>query len=318
MMKTLSPSRRQLLRQAGCGVGLLGLAGILHDEGLLLSGSSHRGEPDGSARNRIFPQRQNESFGSSSTADRARSTRGTTSPQLAKWDGKSMRQFDRSSRTRRAFSRTRSAIIMKSPFTFTPRGECGKMVSSIFPHLGQHVDKMAFIHSAYSESNNHSTALFKMNCGLPRMGFPCVGSWVTYGLGSPSQDLPGFVVMSDPQGRGLPKAHAANWTAGFLPGVYQGTHLKPQGQPIDNLILPANLTDEASEISWHSCVRPTRYIESKWQRKRSWMRASRASNSLIACNRLRRKHSMSIPNRNTSSNCTASMTNAANRLPDSV
>jgi hypothetical protein len=119
------------------------------------------------------------------------------------------------------------------------------MVSSIFPYLGGHVDKMAFIHSGYSESNNHSTALFKMNCGLPRMGFPCVGSWVTYGLGSQSQNLPGFVVMSDPQGRGLPKGHAANWSAGFLAGVYQGTHLKPHGQPIDNLVLPTNLTDEA-------------------------------------------------------------------------
>jgi hypothetical protein len=86
-----------------------------------------------------------------------------------------------------------------------------------------------------------------MNCGLPRMGFPCVGSWVTYGLGSQSQNLPGFVVMSDSQGRGLPKAHAANWTAGFLPGVFQGTHLKPTGQPIDNLVRPASLSDAAQQ-----------------------------------------------------------------------
>ena len=77
------------------------------------------------------------------------------------------------------------------------------------------------------------------------MGFPSVGAWVTYGLGSPNRNLPGFVVMSDPQGRGLPKAHAANWTAGFLPGVYQGTHLKPQGQAIDNLVLPDSLTTAA-------------------------------------------------------------------------
>jgi hypothetical protein len=118
------------------------------------------------------------------------------------------------------------------------------MVSEIFPRLGEHVDRMAFIHSGYTESNNHSPALFMMNCGLPRMGFPCVGSWVTYGLGSESRDLPGFVVMSDPKGRGLPKGHAANWSAGFLPGVYQGTHLRPTGDPIDNLQRPAGLTNE--------------------------------------------------------------------------
>ena len=95
---------------------------------------------------------------------------------------------------------------MKSPFKFTPRGQCGKMVSEIFPNLGQHVDKMAFIHSGHTESNNHSPALFMMNCGLPRMGLPCVGSWVTYGLGSQSRDLPAFVVMSDPKkDKGFPR-----------------------------------------------------------------------------------------------------------------
>jgi hypothetical protein len=134
---------------------------------------------------------------------------------------------------------------MKSPFRFTPRGRCGKMVSEIFPHLGEHVDKMAFIHSGYTESNNHSPALFMMNTGFTRMGFPCVGSWVTYGLGSESRSLPGFVVMSDPKGRGLPKGQAANWGAGFLPGVYQGTHLRPTGQPIDNLVRPAGESDAA-------------------------------------------------------------------------
>ena len=131
---------------------------------------------------------------------------------------------------------------MKSPFRFSPRGECGKNVSEIFPNLGQHVDKMAFIHSGFTESNNHSPALFMMNTGLARMGYPCVGSWVTYGLGSENQDLPGFVVMSDPRGRGLPKGHAANWGAAFLPGVFQGTHLHPKGAPIDNLERASDMT----------------------------------------------------------------------------
>jgi hypothetical protein len=104
---------------------------------------------------------------------------------------------------------------------------------------------MAFLHACHTETNNHSPALFEMNTGMSRMGFPCVGSWVTYGLGTISQNLPAFVVMYDTLGRGLPKGHAQNWGPGFLPGVYQGTALNGQGTPIDNLARPAGLSDAA-------------------------------------------------------------------------
>jgi hypothetical protein len=77
------------------------------------------------------------------------------------------------------------------------------------------------------------------------MGYPCVGSWVTYGLGSEARNLPSFVVMYDTLGRGLPKGHAANWSAGFLPGIFQGTALNPKGQPIDNLVPPAGISPSA-------------------------------------------------------------------------
>jgi len=134
--------------------------------------------------------------------------------------------------------------LMKSPFDWRQHGQSGTWVSSLFPHLARHVDKMAFIHSCWTQSNNHSPALFMMNTGVTRMGYPCVGSWVTYGLGSQCDNLPSFVVMSDPLNRGLPKGNALNWGAGFLPTVYQGTWLRPQGEPIDNLKRPAALTDE--------------------------------------------------------------------------
>ncbi len=103
---------------------------------------------------------------------------------------------------------------------------------------------MAFIHSCFTETNNHSPALFQMNTGMSRMGFPCVGSWVTYGLGSESENLPGFVVMCDTLGRGLPKGNASNWGAGFLPGVYQGTFLSPKGDPIANLTRLGHMSDD--------------------------------------------------------------------------
>jgi len=160
-------------------------------------------------------------------------------PELEKSDGKELEGFDRFT----GFFANSVGPLMKSPFKFQQHGECGKWVSEIFPNLSQHVDKMAFIHSGHTESNNHSPALFMMNTGLPRMGNPCVGSWVTYGLGSESQNLPAFVVMSDPKGRGLPKGYSLNWGAGFLPSVYQGTWLKPQGDPIDNLKPPAELNE---------------------------------------------------------------------------
>jgi hypothetical protein len=135
--------------------------------------------------------------------------------------------------------------LMKSPFEWARHGQSGTWASDLFPHLSRHVDKMAFIHSCWTGSNNHSPALFMMNTGITRMGSPCVGSWVTYGLGSEAESLPSFVVMSDPLTRGLPKGNALNWGAGFLPSVYQGTWLKPDGDPIENL-KPAASTAAAS------------------------------------------------------------------------
>src|SRR5207245_7656587 len=135
--------------------------------------------------------------------------------------------------------------VMKSPVAFKQHGQCGAWVSELFPHMAKHVDKMAFLYSCHTDSNNHSPALFKINTGLTRMGFPCVGSWVTYGLGSVSQNLPAFVVMYDTLGRGIPKGHSQNWGAGFLPSIYQGTALKPQGDPIDDMKRSPEMTDDA-------------------------------------------------------------------------
>jgi hypothetical protein len=132
---------------------------------------------------------------------------------------------------------------MQSPFRFRRHGGCGAWVSEVFPNLARHVDKMAFLYSCWTDSNNHAPALLKINTGMTRMGFPCAGSWVTYGLGSESQSLPAFVVMYDTLGRGLPKGYAQNWGAGFLPSIYQGTALRPRGAPIDNLVRSPEMTD---------------------------------------------------------------------------
>jgi hypothetical protein len=243
-------TRRRLLQRAGGGFGMIGLAGLLEQEGMLESRSEAATGPGNLALHPMaprpphFPPRAKRVIWIFINGGPSQVDTWDYKPGLARWDGKSMREFDASFKDTTGFFSKQVGGLMKSPFQFTPRGECGKLVSEIFPNLGHHVDKMAFIHSAYTESNNHSPALFMINTGLPRMGFPCVGSWVTYGLGSENQSLPGFVVMSDPRGRGLPKGHAANWGAAFLPGVYQGTHLRPSGPPIENLERWGEMTDE--------------------------------------------------------------------------
>ena len=243
-------NRRHLLARAGCGAGLLGLASLLKEEGVLSTNSAIASDLGARSLNPLAAQPAHFA----ATANRviwifvnggpSHVDTWDYKPMLSKWNGKSIREFAPDFSDTTGFFKNAVGNLMRSPFEFTPRGECGKQVSSLFPNLGEHVDKMAFIHSGYTESNNHSPALFAMNTGFARMGFPCVGAWVTYGLGSESRDLPGFVVMSDPKGRGLPKGHAANWSAGFLPGVFQGTHLRPTGDPIDNLKLLPQLTGQ--------------------------------------------------------------------------
>ena len=222
-------TRRSLLRRAGAGAGMLGLATLLRDEKLLAASLDPL-----APRESHFPAKAKRVIWIFANGGPSQVDTWDYKPALERHDGQELGGFDKFT----GFFANSVGGIMKSPFAFRPRGQCGKMVSDLFPHLGEHVDKMAFIHSGYTDSNNHSPALFMMNCGLPRMGLPCTGSWVTYGLGSESRDLPAFVVMSDPLDRGLPKGNASNWSAGFLPGVYQGTWLKPKGDPIDNLLPP--------------------------------------------------------------------------------
>ena len=122
--------------------------------------------------------------------------------------------------------------LMKSPFSFRQYGDCGQWVCDKYTNVAQHVDKLAFIKSCYSESNDHVPAIYQINSGLPRPGFPTAGAWVTYGLGSENQNLPGYVVMGNTKGA---KGGPHNWGAGFLPSTNQGTLFRSQGTPVLNL-----------------------------------------------------------------------------------
>jgi hypothetical protein len=227
-------SRRAFLQRTGSGMGMLALAGLLAENGLLAAestGAADRSLNPMASRPPHFPAKAKSVIWLFMNGGPSHVDTWEYKPELEKRDGQDLPGFDKNT----GFFTDQVGGLMKSPFSFARHGQSGAWVSGIFPNLAKHVDDMAFIHSCFTETNNHSPALFEINTGMSRMGFPCLGSWVTYGLGSENQNLPGFVVMYDTLGRGLPKGHAQNWGTGFLPGVYQGTALNAQGAPIDNL-----------------------------------------------------------------------------------
>jgi hypothetical protein len=137
-------------------------------------------------------------------------------------------------------------LVMKSPYEFRRHGQSGAWVSSLLPHLAGCVDDLCFIHSMFANSNNHTPATFQMNTGFTMNGFPCMGAWLSYGLGAANENLPTFVVLPDP--RGLPAGGSINWTAGFLPANHQGVPFRTQSsEPIVDLTTPTNISSTARD-----------------------------------------------------------------------
>ncbi len=126
-----------------------------------------------------------------------------------------------------------TGALFASPYKFTRHGDSGIEVSEIFPHVAECVDDMAIIRSMYADVPNHEPSLLLMNCGDARQIRPSVGSWLTYGLGTENQNLPAFVAMCP---GGYPIQESQNWQAGFLPGIYQGTHVDTKHTRIEQLI----------------------------------------------------------------------------------
>ncbi len=139
--------------------------------------------------------------------------------------------------------------LMKSPFQFAQHGQSGAWVSDLLPALAGCADDMAIIRSMVAKSNNHTPATFHMNSGFTLNGYPCMGAWLSYGLGTMNDSLPTFVVLPDPAG--MPAGGSINWTAGFLPAAFQGVAFRTQtgSEPIEDLRTPDGISQTARSAS---------------------------------------------------------------------
>ena len=126
----------------------------------------------------------------------------------------------------------RTGAAYRSPYTFARHGESGLEVSEIFPHVAEHADELCVIRSMHADVPNHEPSLLLMNCGAARLPRPSLGSWLTYGLGTENQNLPGFVALCP----GYPIQESQNWQAGFLPGVFQGTYIDTRKRTVEEMI----------------------------------------------------------------------------------
>jgi hypothetical protein len=165
-------------------------------------------------------------------------------PQLAKYEGKPIPpEIIRGQRY--AFIR-QDAAALGPQFKFAKHGQCGAEVSEALPHLAKVVDDICIVKSMHTDQFNHAPAQIFLNTGFSQPGRPSMGSWVTYGLGAETSDLPAFIVMST--GSGI-SGGAANWSSGFLPTVYTGVRFRNQGDPILNITSPKGIDAELQRES---------------------------------------------------------------------
>ncbi len=224
-------TRRQILQQAGAGFGGMALQSMLGAEGVTagknpLAPMAPHFAPKAQAVIFLFM------YGGPSHVDLF-----DPKPELAKWHGKAIPVWNKED----AFmgSKTKN-VAMQGYYKFARHGQAGIDMAETYPNLARHADSLCMIRSMYADSNNHGPALFQMNTGFMQAGRPSMGSWVTYGLGSESENLPAFVVLLDKLG--APVNGALNWSNGFMPAAYQGVPFRSSGEPIAYLTPPKSVS----------------------------------------------------------------------------
>jgi hypothetical protein len=216
-----------MLTRAGVGMGLIGLSQLMGEAGLL---APHARATDGlnplAPKKPQFPAKAKRVIHIFANGGPSQVDTFDPKPALEKYAGKPLPKTNLQ-------TERRTGAAFPSPFKFKKYGKSGLEVSELFEHTAKHADDICVIRSMHADVPNHEPSFLLMNCGEPRQIRPSVGSWITYGLGTENQNLPGFVAMCP---GGYPLQENQNWQSGFLPGVFQGTYVDSRHTDVEKLV----------------------------------------------------------------------------------
>ena len=246
--RKLQIARRHFFRECGVGLGKMALASLLTDA-FIASGTQAQNSPlpgvfgrgvggEGISQHPHFAPKAKRVIHLFMAGAPSQLDLFDYKPELARMEGKPIPPSVINGQ-RYAFIRP-DAAVLGPQFKFSRHGQCGMELSEMLPHLATVADEICLIKSVKTDQFNHAPAQILFNTGFGQPGRPSMGSWVTYGLGAETKDLPSFVVMST--GAGI-SGGAANWSSGFLPSVYSGTRLRSQGDPILDVSRPQGIDD---------------------------------------------------------------------------
>jgi len=248
-------ARRKFFTSSASGLGMLALASLLKQDGLLAGDSTNRAnDPLAPKAPHFAPKAKACIFflpeGAPSHLDLY-----DPKPKLNELHGQKLPE-SMTANVRFAFIKKETAVLWGSKRTFAKHGQCGMELSDFLPHLGSCADDICLVRSMHTDAFNHHPAQLMMMSGVPRFGRPSMGSWLTYGLGSESENLPGYVVLT--AGRGG-SGGVSNWTSGFLPSTYQGVLFRDKGDPVLNLANPPGVSTELQARSLEAIANLNRH-----------------------------------------------------------
>ena len=221
-------TRRDFLGRCGMGFGMLGLANLLDPEMLGPALAAEAGSDNSPLAPKAphFPGKAKRVIHIFANGGPSHVDTFDPKPMLAKLHGQQLPMSNLP-------TERRTGAAFQSPFSFKKYGQSGIEVSELFPHVAANIDDIAVIRSMYADVPNHEPSLLLMNCGEARLPRPSMGSWVSYGLGTVNQNLPGFISMCP---GGYPIQESQNWQSAFLPGIFQGTYINTKHKEIEKLV----------------------------------------------------------------------------------
>ncbi len=231
-------NRRELFNFAKCGIGGAALASLLMRDTSAKAASVPSSADD---RPPHFPPKVKRVIQITACGGVSQIDSFDYKPALAKHHGKPLGSDERPDVF---FGKV--GLLRKNDWEFKQRGQSGLWISELFPHLAEQADELTVIRSMFAETSNHTPATFQEVTGFRLNGFPVVGAWLSYGLGSETEDLPAYVVIPDT--RGLPAGGSINWTNGFLSASHQGVIMRSKGQAINDLF-PSREISQDTEVA---------------------------------------------------------------------